>query len=213
MRNLNMNQQSSIILPQAFDPDTRQPLFKLDLLSQASSGKNFDTTKIKEYYKNLILTSLFADLLTMGQGATGSYALGSIKSSLIGVAIEGIVKSITEVINHDLVKQTYELNGWDASRRCSIDYDNLETPDLEAFSKAIQRYSSVSMMTKDLDTINKIRETIGLDPLTEDDDFESLLTDNTSRSGDGMQVGKVGNGTSNSVSGTDNSSLNLDNNA
>lgn len=213
MRNMQVNQQSSIILPQAFDPDTRQPLFSLELLSQASSGKNFDTIKIKEYYKNLILTSLFADLLTMGQSATGSYALGSIKSSLIGVAIEAIVKSISEEINQNLVRQTYELNGWNPARRCSIDYDNLETPDLEAFSKAIQRYSSVSMMTKDLDTINKIRETIGLDPLTEDDDFESLLTDNTSRSGDGYQVGKVGNGTSNSVSGTDNSSLNLDNSA
>lgn len=204
-----MNQQSSIILPQAFDPDTRQPLFKLDLLSQASSGKNFDTIKIKEYYKNLILTSLFADLLTMGQSATGSYALGSIKSSLIGVAIEAIVKSISEEINQNLVRQTYELNGWNPARRCSIDYDNLETPDMDMFSKYVQRIASVGLITKDLETINKIRESMNLDPLTEEDDFQALLSDNTSRAGDGYE--SAGPGTSTSVAGTDLSSLNTEN--
>ena len=209
MRNLQVNQQSSMILPNAYDPDTRQPLFKLELLSQTSSGKNFDTTKVKEYYKNLVLTSLFADLLTMGQSTTGSYALGSIKSSLVGVAIESIVKSITEVVNQDLVKQTYELNGWVGARRCKIDFDNLEAPDVDILGKYLQRVASVGYLTKDLDTINKVREIIGLDPLTEEDDFESLLPDNTSRAGDGMKT--PGEGTSTSVAGDDSSVGNLEN--
>lgn len=213
MRNLQVDQQAAVILPNAYDPETRQPLFKLDLLSQTSAGKNFDTTKVKEYYKNLILTSLFADILTMGQSSTGSYALGSIKSSLVGVAIETIAKSIVDVLNQDLIRQTYQLNGWNSARRCRIDFDNLETPDLESVSKFIQRVASVGFLTKDLETINKIRETVGLDLLPEDSDWESLLTDSTSRSGDGMQVGKTGNGTSDSVAGTDNSSTNLDNGA
>ena len=66
MSNLQMNQQSAMILPNAFDPETRQPLFSLELLS-VDGKKGFDTTKVKEYYKNLILTSLFADILIMGQ--------------------------------------------------------------------------------------------------------------------------------------------------
>ena len=211
MRNLQVDQQSSVILPNAYDPETRQPLFKLDLLSQSSSGKNFDTTKVKEYYKNLILTSLFADILTMGQTATGSYALGSIKTSLIGVAIETIAESISEVLNKDLIRQTYQLNGWNTSRRCKIDYDNIETPDLESISKFVQRVASVGFLTKDITTINKIRETIGMDAVSEDSDWESTLPENTSRSGDGMEVGKTGNGTSDSVASTDTSSTNLDN--
>lgn len=209
MKNLQVNQQSSIILPNAYDPDTRQPLFKLELLSQASSGKNFDTTKVKEYYKNLVLTSLFADLLTMGQSTTGSYALGSIKTSLVGVAIESIVKSITEVINQDLIKQTYELNGWATARRCKIDFDNLEAPDLDVFSKFVQRIASVGFMTKDIDTVNKIREVMQLDSLEADADLDSLLPESTSRAGDGMKT--AGEGTSNSVSGSDSSSLNTEN--
>ena len=209
LRNLQQNQQSAVMLPSAFDPETRQPLFKLELLS-VDGKKGFDTTKVKEYYKNLILTSLFADLLTMGQSSTGSYSLGSIKTSLVGVAIENIVKGICDTLNNDLIKQTYLLNGWDASRRCRIDYDNLEAPNMEEFSKYVQRVASVGFMTKDLDTVNKVRENMGLDELPEGADLDKLLTDNTSRASDGMKKGS-GNGTSDNVAGSDTSANNADN--
>lgn len=209
MANLQINQQSAMILPQAFDPETKQALFKMDLLS-VSGQKGFDTTKIKEYYKNLILTSLFADILIMGQSSTGSFALGQIKNSLTGTAAESFISTIRDVINKDLIRQTYELNGWDASRACVIDYENIDSVDAETFSKAIQRIASVGFLTKDLDTINKIRNVLGTDELPEGTDFESLLSDITSRSGDGMSKGS-GNGTSDNVAGTDNSSNNADN--
>ena len=211
LRNLQQNQQSAVMLPSAFDPETRQPLFDLKLLS-VDGKKGFDTTKVKEYYKNLILTSLFADLLTMGQSATGSYSLGSIKTSLVGLLIENLVKTIADTLNNDLIKQTYQLNGWDASRRCRLDYDNLEAPDMEEFSKFVQRVASVGFMTKDLDTVNRIRENMGMDHLPEGTDVTALLTDNTSRAGDGMAKGS-GNGTSDNVAGSDSSANNADNKA
>lgn len=210
MANLQVNQQSGMILPQAFDPDTRQPLFDIQLLS-LSGTKGFDTVKVKEYYKNLILTSLFADILTMGQSTTGSFALGQIKNSLTGTIIEGFCNTIKDRLNADLIRQTYELNGWDASRACTIDYENIDSIDAETFSKAVQRMASVGFLTKDLDTVNKIREVIGTDALPEGFDFESLLTDNTSRASDGMTT--PGEGTSTNVSGQDTSSNNLDNTA
>lgn len=208
---LQQNQQSAFILPQAFDPETRQPLFKLDLLSMEGK-KNFDTTKVKEYYKNLILTSLFADILIMGQTTTGSFALGQVKNSLTGTAVEQLIQGIKDVVNKDLVRQTYELNGWDTSRMCEIDYENLEDTDLETFSKAIQRMGSVGFLTKDLEVVNRVRESVGVDSLPEGSDFESLLPEKESRAGDGMAKGS-GNGTSDSVAGTDNSSLNSENTA
>lgn len=67
----------------------------------------------------------------MGQSATGSFALGAIKNSLSGAAAEGMIKIICDVVNQELIKQTYELNGWDVSRRGTLDYDNLEDTDLE----------------------------------------------------------------------------------
>ena len=209
MRNLQVNQQSALILPQAFDSDTRQPMFSLELLS-LNGSKAMDTTKIKEYYKNLILTSLFADVLVMGQTSTGSFALGQIKNSLSGNAADAMLKKITQVINDDLIRQTYELNGWDTSRMGTMDYDNLQTDDLEAFSKAIQRYASTSMLEVDRAVLNRVRESVGIDSLPEDEEPNAeLIPAKTSRSGDGMKT--AGEGTSTGVSGSDSSSNNLEN--
>ena len=212
MVNLQNNQQASIILPALFDSETKQPLIKLELLRNEGK-KNFDTVQVKEYYKNLILTSLFADVLIMGQGKTGSFALGSIKTTLIGNVIESMLKTIRDVVNRDLIRQTYQLNGWDTARACTVDYDNLEPIDLESLSKYVQRISSVGMMVKDVETINRIRSIMGVDPVEmTEEELVDKLTPETSRAGDGMAKGS-GNGTSDEVAGTDNSSMNLSNNA
>jgi hypothetical protein len=209
MRNLQINQQSALILPQAYDQDTRQPLFSLELLS-LNGSKAMDTSKIKEYYKNLILTSLFADLLTMGQTGGGSFALGQIKSSLSGNAAEAMLKKITQVINDDLIRQTYELNGWDTSRMGYMDFDNIQTEDLESFSKAVQRYASTGMLEIDRDVLNRVRESVGIDAKPEDEEPNlATMPANTSRSGDGFAT--AGEGTATNPSGTDTSSNNLEN--
>lgn len=211
MRNLQMNQQSALILPQAFDPDTRNPLFELELLS-LNGSKAMDTSKIKEYYKNMIVTALFADVLIMGQSGGGSFALGQIKNSLSASAAEAMLDKIVNVINNDLIRQTYELNNWDTSRMGSMDYDNLENDDLESFSKAVQRFASTSVIEVDRAVLNRVRESIGVDPLPLDQEpNKEYMPKATSRSGDGMAVGTTGNGTATSTSSADTSSNNLEN--
>lgn len=195
MRNMQLNQQSAMILPQTFDPDTKQPMFSLELLS-LNGGKAMDTSKIKEYYKNLILVSLFADILTMGQTSTGSFALGQIKNSLSGNAADSMLRRLCDVINEELIRQTYELNGWDTSRMGYMDYENLQTDDLESFSKAVQRYKSTSSIELDRSVLNRIRESIGVDALPEDmPPQEELLGAMTSRASDGMATAGAGTST------------------
>lgn len=209
MRNLQMNNQSAMILPNAFDPDSKQSLFKLDLLS-VDGKKNFDITSIKEYYKNLIMISLASDILTMGQTQVGSFALGSIKNSLAGSVAEAMITSISEVIDRELIKQTYELNGWDVSRRGYMDYDNLSDVDLESVSKAFQRYASTGLLELDRDVLNAVRVSLGIDGLPQDLEPQTdILTGNTSKSGEGFKT--AGEGTATNPSGDDTSSSNLEN--
>lgn len=209
IRNIQMNSQSGLVLPQAFDPDTRQPLFDISLLS-TEGKKNFDTGKVKEYYKNLIYTSMFADILQMGQGEVGSFALGQLKNSLTGSAAEAMIRSIVDVVNNELIRVTYDMNGWDVSRMGKLDFDNLETVDLEAFSKAIQRYASVSALELDRPALNRIRESVGIDKMADDEEpMEEYMPGYSSRSGDGMAT--AGEGTSTNPSGKDTSSNNLEN--
>lgn len=209
IRNIQMNQQSGLVMPQAFDPDSKQPLFKFDLMG-VEGGKSYDTTKVKEYYKNAILTALFADLLILGQGATGSYALGGIKSQLMGVAIEALLKEIQDVTNNDLIRHTFELNGWDTSRMPTLQYEDFEADDLEAFSKAVQRYASTSMLEVDRAVLNKVRESIGVDTYPDEEEPHMELMPNfSSKSGQGLATPFEGTRTSQGT-GNDNDT-NMDN--
>ena len=210
MRNLQINQQSAMILPQAIDPETRQPLFKLELLS-LDGKKAMDTEKVKTYYKNMIFTTLFADVLVMGQSNTGSFALGQIKNSLTGAYAETLMNTIVEVLNKDLMTQLYELNGWDVTRMCMFDYEHLESEDLETLSKAVQRYGATGYLPKTLDVVNKVIESIGVDPLPEDTDLDEILPEKTTKSGEGMQEGmNSGTGSADGSSGNA-SDLNAEN--
>ena len=209
MRNLQMNEQSAVILPQVIDSESRTPMFKLDLLS-LDGKKNFDISKIKEYYKTLIFVSLFADILIQGTTSTGSFALGTIKNSLSGAYAERLISSIAEVLQNDLIKMTYQLNGWDESRMGKFDFDGIEPADLDTFSSAIMRMGASGYVPKTLEVINAVLSNLGIDPLPEDTVLEDILPESKSRSGDGAAAG-TGNGTSSSVASQDNSIANMSN--
>lgn len=175
VRNLQNNSQSGVILPSAVDPETRQPLFKLELLSTQGGKKNYDTTQVKEYYRAMIFIGMNADILLMGNTQTGSFALGSLKTSMTGAYVESMLKRVVQVLNDDLIRQIYELNGWDASRRCKIDYEGFSDIDLESFSKAVQRMAAVSMLPRTPEVVNQILKQIGLDDLPDNADIDSLF--------------------------------------
>ena len=209
MRNLQMNQQSAMILPLAYDEVSKQPLFKLELLSM-DGKKAFEISKVKEYYKNSIVTSLVSDVLLQGQSQVGSFALGSLKNSMSGAAAEMMLKSIRDVIQKELIQQTYALNSWDISRMGTLDYDNLDDTDLESVSKAYQRYASTGLLELDREVLNSVRESVGIDPLPLDlKPQQELLTGNTSKSGAGFAT--AGEGTALAPSGNDTSSNNVEN--
>ena len=209
MRNLQMNQQSAMILPQVFDEISKLPLFKLELLS-SDGRKQFDISKVKEYYKNSIVTSLVSDVLLQGQSQVGSFALGALKNSMSGAAAEMMIRTIRDVLNEDLVRQTYMLNNWNLERMGRLDYDNLDDINLEELSKSFQRYASTGLLELDREVLNAVRESVGIDPLPLDMEPQTeILTGMTSKSGAGMAT--AGEGTALAPSGADTSSNNVEN--
>lgn len=202
MRNLQVGEQSAVMLPMIYDEVSKLPLFKLELLS-VDGKKNFDIAKIKEYYKALIFTSLFSGILTLGDTSTGSFALGSIKNSMSGSYAYKLLKEVTTMLNRDLIRQTYILNGWDTSRMGMLDFDGLEESDLETFSKAVQRMGATGYLPKTIDVVNTVLDSLGMDALPEGTLLEDVLPDSTSKSGEGMKTGFEGTRTSQG-SGNDN---------
>lgn len=210
IRNIQNNEQSGMILPQAFDPESRQPLFKFELTSTQGS-KMYDTDAIIRRWDNKILMTLFADMLKMGQDQVGSYSLAGAKTNIMSLAIESRLKEIEDVLNSDLVQQLFTLNGHapdeELPRLC---YGELDRIDLEEFSKAIQRIFSVGAIEFDRPIANRVRKALGVDEKPEDEEIDKEAIPNSdSRAGDGMET--AGPGTSKGPATRDTSSANTEN--
>lgn len=209
IRNIQMNEQSGLILPQAFDPESRKELFKFELTS-TQGGKMYDTDTIIKRWDNKILMVLFADMLKMGQDQVGSYSLAGAKTNIMAMAIEARLKEIQDTLNNDLIPQLFALNGeiLTAKELPKLCYGDLDEVDLDEFSKAIQRMGSVGALELDRPMANKIRESIKVvpKPMDEPVDKEEIMG-GESQAGDGMAAGG-GNGASKRASGRDNAAAN-----
>lgn len=188
VKNIQLNQQGGMVLPQSFDPESKQRMFDFKLMG-AEGGKSYNTSEIIQRYDNKILTAMGCDILIMGQSSTGSYALGSIKSNLTAIAVESRLREICNVINKQLIPITAKKNGWDTSRLPQLTFDDLETFDLESWSKAMQRVASTGLIERDRSMLNKTREMLGVEPYPIDEEVhDKLLTGATSKSGQGMET-------------------------
>lgn len=212
IRNIQVNNQSGLILPSDQSPETKSFLFDFELIPSTGNGKSFATEKIKQYFQNQIYTALGADVLLLGTSQTGSFNLASVKNSLTGARAEATLDGICEAFQRDLIKHLYELNGMDASRMCKLDYENLHTPDLDIISRFGQRLLAVQGLPRTHDVVNYFMSAAGLDPIPNEVNLDDILGESTSRSGDSFNTASGGlNGTSESVSEQDNSSANLEN--
>lgn len=198
-----------MILPQAFDPDSRQPLFKFELTSTQGS-KMYDTDAIIRRWDNKILMTLFADMLKMGQDQVGSYSLAGAKTNIMSLAIESRLKEIEDVLNTDLVPQLFALNGYALDEELpKLCYGELDRIDLEEYSKAIQRIFSVAAIEFDRPIANRIRRALGVDEKAPEAEVDmSIVPNQATRAGDGMAT--AGEGTSKSPSSRNTSTANTE---
>lgn len=208
MRNIHMNEQAGLILPQAFDPESKQPLFKFELMG-TNGSKMYDTDAIIRRYDNKILMALFADMLKLGQDQSGSYALAGEKTNIMSMAIEAKLKMIQEELNNDLVKQLLQLNGEDITKDVPvIRYKNIAETDLAEFAKAVQQIFAVNAIEFDRPVANRIREVLKVAPKPEDEPInKDELLQNETGAGEGMAAG-MGNGTSTSAAKADRGTAN-----
>lgn len=199
--NLHMNEQTGMVMPMAYDPDSKQPLFKFELMSVMGT-KGYDVGSIIQRYDNKMLMAFYADLLKMGQEKVGSFSLAGAKTNILAMAIEHRLMEIQTVLNTDLIPQLFALNKWADERLPTFVFDDLDEEDLDEFSKAVQRIFSVNAVEFDRPVANLIRKKLGVDEKDVDKEVaDDELPNNRSRSGDGGAT--PGEGTSTAPGGKD----------
>ena len=199
--NLHMNEQTGMVMPMAYDPDSKQPLFKFELMSVMGT-KGYDVGAIIQRYDNKMLMAFYADLLKMGQEKVGSFSLAGAKTNILAMAIEHRLMEIQTVLNNDLIPQLFALNKWADERLPTFVFDDLDEEDLDEFSKAVQRIFSVNAVEFDRPVANLIRKKLGVEEKDVNEKVaDDELPNNRSRSGDGGAT--PGEGTSTAPGGKD----------
>lgn len=211
LSNMHQAKQSGVILPLLIDQDGNK-MFELKFES-ITGQKSYDTNAIINRYTSEILTALFADFLSLGSNGSGSFSLAESKISVVEMAIQSKLDEIKSQLNHDLIKQLFELNGWETDVMPYLDYGSVGTESLDELGKFIQRVSATGNLPKVPEVINWIMKAADI-PYRVDlglstEDLTKILSPDTSASGSGMVEGlNNGTGSSDGSSGDSSTSNN-----
>jgi len=108
-RNLRVDEQACVIYPLDYTEEGNQTV-KIELAS-ASGNRLFDTGSIIERYSTQIAMTVLADVILIGHGSMGSFALAESKQGLFFTAMQQFLTSVAEVINTHAIPRLFDLNG------------------------------------------------------------------------------------------------------
>jgi hypothetical protein len=203
-KNIQSNEQAYVIVPSDRD-ESGELMFDFDLIS-STGAKQYDTGAIISRYNNTILQALWADVLQMGQSGVGSYSLSDTKTSLVTMAVQDKLIGMRETLK-ELRDTLFRQNGWSLEGDLPYwDFEELESQDLDALSKAVQRIVAVGAVEVDREILNITRTALGAKPIdAEEEPRTQYLPAKESKSGAGMESG-LPSGTGDATGNSGNSS-------
>lgn len=137
VRNIKRDEQEGVVFPLAYDPETNQPAYKLELLSTGGQ-RQFDTDAIIARYDQRIAMTVLADFLLLGHEKVGTQALSVSKIDLFIRSLEAYLSEITEVFNQHAIPRLMRINGVDEALSPTLNYSTPTNVDLGAIGSFIQ---------------------------------------------------------------------------
>lgn len=128
-------------------------MFDITTIGNAD-GNDMDTNAIIKRLEGSILTTLYTDILMLGQGSGGSFALSDSKTTLLTLVIESILKAISRGFEH-AVNVAHELSVVEKKGKVSLVFDGIEKLDFEAYTRGMQRLVDANILTPD-DNLEKV---------------------------------------------------------
>lgn len=144
VRGVRRDENEGIIMPSAFDPDTKQQMFEFELMSSGGT-RQFDTNGIISRYEQRILMATLADFILVGHEGTGSYSMHTDKTGIFRAAINSIAEMIADVLNRHAVPRLFEANAWKLPELPKFEPMNVDPPDLQQLAAFISATSAAGM--------------------------------------------------------------------
>lgn len=113
---------------------TSVPKYRFELLSSGGS-RQFDLTNVLGMLNNWILSTLSADIISLGHEGVGSFALADSKDDTMKRGIEALLNRIQDAVNSQMVRQLFELNpNFDIKEMPKIVHDGLSEKDVNGIA-------------------------------------------------------------------------------
>lgn len=130
--------KSSLAVIASDATETGVSLFDLTTIGN-SDGNDVDVNQTITRFDQAILTTLYTDILTLGQAGGGSFALSDSKTTILSLFIESLLNTINSGFEKG-IKAAYSANGITPKGEYpKLRFDDVEKLDFDTFSKGWQR--------------------------------------------------------------------------
>lgn len=136
VRNIKRDEQEGVVFPLAYDPETNQPAYKLELLSTGGQ-RQFDTDAIIARYDQRIAMTVLADFLLLGHEKVGTQALSVSKIDLFVRSLDAYLTEIAEVFNQHAIPRLLRINGTDEGLAPSLAFTTPKNIDIGALGSFV----------------------------------------------------------------------------
>lgn len=129
VKTLRRNEQEGIVFPMAYDQDTKQPLYSLELLGGGGS-RAFNVDVVIRRYEERILQTVLADFIMVGHQSAGSYNLHTDKTGIFRTSLNATAQMIADVLNRHAIPRLFAMNGWHPATLPTIVPSDVDAPDI-----------------------------------------------------------------------------------
>ncbi len=138
------------------------PGWELELIASPGRGQ-IDTGQVISRYDLRIAQSMLADIIMLGHGQTGSYALAETKHDLLMHALEAWLDTIMQIFNRHAIPKLMALNGWkDEEKYPKLISEPVSKIDPLKLANTLYRLVGVDLVKSGTELEEYLREFLGL---------------------------------------------------
>ena len=161
VRNIRRDEQEGLVFPLAYDPETKQKAYDIQLLT-SGGRRQFDTNLIVSRYDARIAMSVLADFILLGHEKVGTQALSVSKIELFLDSIEAWLSGIADVFNNFAIPRLMRINGVEEQLSPKLNYSAPRDPDIGILGDYVSKLTASGAMLPDDGLSDYLRDLAGL---------------------------------------------------
>ena len=140
--------REGLVFPSSEDEDGRKTGYNIEQL-QGGGARQFDHLALIKHFEGRIGRGLLTQFLLLGTDKAGSFALSADQTELLGVALGGLLDSLVDAANQQVVARVADLRGIPAELRPHLTRGALDKPDLAKLGAFIAEMVKGGILTPD----------------------------------------------------------------